>query len=226
MNVLKANCDNAGPSSAHHVEFCNPEEEKSCTNLTDEEEDEEETPPAGEPEEVPVHVISKANLKGGKIEECAKSISAYKQLGQALRANNFPGLPVPMQTLSQETYTKEVNQKGLLEKSQSPHWHGKKTDDLGIWRQTFLAHASLNQDLQQYLDSQRIPARTCGVPRPVRQAQQPAAQQKMVKQPPVRKRHTHRARQPAPPPPTDIQTVSENDNDNFWDFYDQPIVPI
>ncbi|XP_078540002.1 ciliary microtubule inner protein 4 [Lissotriton helveticus] len=141
MNLSKTDCENAKPSSANCVELGTSEEEESCTSHTDAEDDGQKMPTAEEPKEVPVQVVCKEGMtpikqqkpdfKVGKLEECTKTASAYKQLGQALRANNFPGMPIPMQTLSQETYTKEVSQKGLLEKSQSPHWHGKKTDDLG-----------------------------------------------------------------------------------------------
>lgn len=159
MNLSKTDCENARPSSAHPVEFCTSEEQKSCTSLTESEDDEMETPTAEEPKEVPVQVIckegvtpvkqQKPDFKVGKLEECTKTASAYKQLGQALRANNFPGLPIPMQTMSQETYTKEVSQKGLLEKSQNPHWHGKKTDDLGHWHERNFSNLNLLKALQE-----------------------------------------------------------------------------
>ncbi|KAE8611650.1 hypothetical protein XENTR_v10012547 [Xenopus tropicalis] len=55
----------------------------------------------------------------------------YYDLGHCLRANIFPGMPIRACSLVEDSYTAEVNRRGIMDRNTRQHWHGRKTDDLG-----------------------------------------------------------------------------------------------
>ncbi|XP_069509109.1 ciliary microtubule inner protein 4 isoform X2 [Ambystoma mexicanum] len=152
-NLLDAECEEGRTRPAPQIE----KKGSSCKLATLE--DEQEEAATSESEE-PAQIKCKEELDPGL--ECHAELDeeddvmeedathkSYKQLGQALRANTFPGMPVPMKSLSQETYTKEVNDIGRLEKSKSQHWHGKKSDPLGHWHERNFSNLNLLKALQE-----------------------------------------------------------------------------
>ncbi|XP_063796734.1 ciliary microtubule inner protein 4 isoform X2 [Pseudophryne corroboree] len=91
--------------------------------------------------------IPRFGMKSGTREDCP--YKAYYELGQCLRSNIFPGVPIKQQSLMQDCYTAEVNEKGILDKHNKHHWHGKKTDDLGRWHARNFIYMDLKKALGQ-----------------------------------------------------------------------------
>uniref|UniRef100_A0A8C5QSQ6 Uncharacterized protein n=1 Tax=Leptobrachium leishanense TaxID=445787 RepID=A0A8C5QSQ6_9ANUR len=73
----------------------------------------------------------------------------YYELGHCLRANLFPGAPMRFQTLTKDSYSIEVNKKGIVDKHTAHHWYGRKTDDLGRWNERNFMYINLRKALDK-----------------------------------------------------------------------------
>ncbi|KAM5250752.1 ciliary microtubule inner protein 4 isoform 1-T4 [Hipposideros larvatus] len=62
--------------------------------------------------------------------EIASIFSDYYDLGYNMRSNLFQGATTEMKSLMKASYTPEVIEKSVRDME---HWHGRKTDDLGMW---------------------------------------------------------------------------------------------
>ncbi|XP_030045929.1 ciliary microtubule inner protein 4 [Microcaecilia unicolor] len=168
----------------------------------------------------PFIVIPDFHIKGGLMGNSPHA--RYYELGHCLRANLFPGVPITMKTLVQDSYTKEVNQ---LSKIDMRHWHGRKIDDMGLWAEKHMEGSCIAKILQHYLDNLPKFARTWETnPDSVLKVKRPVAKMEVVK-PKLPKRSNWKTEDlvqvslsipaaKAPSPRTD---------DNFWDFYNSPL---
>ncbi|XP_069824965.1 ciliary microtubule inner protein 4 [Dendropsophus ebraccatus] len=143
----------------------------------------------------------------------------YYELGYCLRSNLFPGAPIKQNSLVRDSYTAEVNERGRLEKRNTPHWYGRKTDDLAIWSEMLMKRKTIAKILQ----SQHKPSR--GFPPPLRtNVPKDVPPPPPPPLPPPKK--PRKQRQRAKSEKTEVQpapvSAPKEDND-FWDFYDKPI---
>ncbi|XP_072277174.1 ciliary microtubule inner protein 4 [Pyxicephalus adspersus] len=139
----------------------------------------------------------------------------YYELSHCLRSNLFPGMPINQHSLVHDSYTIEVNERGRLNKGNTQHWYGRKTDDLALWSQKLMERDAITK----ILESQQKPSRVfplriqLAVPKEDLSPPTPAAKK-------PKKQQQAKPKKPKAPTPPAIQP---DPDDNFWDFYDRPI---
>ncbi|XP_053324655.1 testis-expressed protein 33 [Spea bombifrons] len=138
----------------------------------------------------------------------------YYELGQCLRTNIFPGVPVQSQSLVQDSYTAEVKEK--VNQYTTCHWFGKKTDDLAIWSQMITERTAINKKLERLLKPlTAFPARPT-VQKEIPVTAPPSKTDKNMCITKSKKKKIQSQIQPAP-------TLNLSEDDDFWDFYEKPI---
>ncbi|KAM4021599.1 ciliary microtubule inner protein 4 [Anomaloglossus baeobatrachus] len=142
----------------------------------------------------------------------------YYELGHCLRSNLFPGVPIKQNSLVQDSYTAEVNEKGRLEKYNNHHWHGRKTDELAIWSAMLMNREAIAKILQ----SQSKPFRTFPLTTRTKAPKEVPPPPPPVHSPkkPRKQRHQAKSENPEVPPPP---VTPPKEEDDFWDFYDKTI---
>ncbi|XP_075039155.1 ciliary microtubule inner protein 4 [Mixophyes fleayi] len=160
------------------------------------------------------HGIHRRSMTSWLTQEYPRNM--YDDLGQCLRSNIFPGVPINQRSLTQDSYTAAVNERGILDKHNKHHWYGRKTDDLAIWSQMLMKRNVIDKILQ----SQSKPF--CIFPLPIRKNL--LRDDPPPLPPPIEKPrkwiHKTKTKKPEVQPPPIAQPKQEDD---FWDFYDKPI---
>ncbi|KAM4652524.1 ciliary microtubule inner protein 4 [Discoglossus pictus] len=143
----------------------------------------------------------------------------YYDVGQCLRANIFPGIPIHTLSLVRESYTKEVNDKGRLPTNDRRYWRGRRTDDLAVWSQILMERDTISKQLQTLfkpphpLSRSIRPKVPMALPPPTPIPPLPPAHSGKRK---VKKKKCER-------PHSEPQPVEEpTQDDDFWNFYDKP----
>ncbi|XP_018114393.1 testis-expressed protein 33 [Xenopus laevis] len=147
----------------------------------------------------------------------------YYDLGHCLRANIFPGVPIRSCSLVEDSYTADINRRGIMDRNNRQHWHGKKTDDLATWSQILMERFATYKNLENLLKSTHkasiqpkifvkpsppLPSLKTPAPSPPRH--------KKSKKRLIDKSKRKQIKSPA-------QAEFKKDED-FWDFYDTPIM--
>ncbi|XP_078387725.1 ciliary microtubule inner protein 4 [Cetorhinus maximus] len=170
-------------------------------------------------------------------ENTSDDINWYEKIGYPLRCNIFPGPSDEWQSEAQSTYTKEVHHRF---KRDLEHWHGRKTDELGVWTTELLACERLSRTLQQ--DFEERPKLTKNWPSVIStlgpgdpavqpQPRPPKALRKAIPKP---KKITPKLEGTTAKPGTAVVTEHREEiktpagrnvekDESFWEFYNQPL---
>eukprot|EP00079_Xenopus_tropicalis_P024352 XP_012816947.1 PREDICTED: testis-expressed sequence 33 protein isoform X1 [Xenopus tropicalis] len=145
----------------------------------------------------------------------------YYDLGHCLRANIFPGMPIRACSLVEDSYTAEVNRRGIMDRNTRQHWHGRKTDDLATWSQILMERFTTYKNLENLLKTTHkvsIQPRMYVKPSPPLQAPKPPPLPQQLKK--SKKRLIDKSERKQIQSPAQAEFKKDED---FWAFYDTPI---